>query len=214
MALSYEKQQKIFELLNKGTKTAAISEEVGVSRNTVTKYKKEWEEMKKKEKEKGVELAVEKKSTMALLSGGRAFNILDLARSESDLGELGAQAGMVVGGIADDFIEATDGTKPLNVRLAKFTRGALAGGSALLTGYETVRRVREERRLKERVKLSPIAQDELKAKILEIIKTRKEEMEIRALCSELMNVVGSVDRDRILAAIDELVNEGKLEVVR
>ena len=100
------------------------------------------------------------------------------------------------------------------MRLAKFTRGALAGGSALLTGYEAVRRVREERRLKERVKLSPIARDELKVKILEIIKTRKEEMEIRALRSELMNVVGSVDRNRILAAIDELVNEGKLEVAR
>lgn len=205
MGLSVEQQQEIFKLAGEGLSPEAIRDKTGHTQVTVNKYLAKWATTGKD--------GVPAKSGEALIvrpDKGQMVNVLDLARTESDLGELGGQAGLVIGGVVDDLIEAADSTKPISIRLAKLTRGMIAGGSVLLTGYETVQRIREERLSKRKIKGTAITQDELKVKILELVGKEDKQLVI----GELTELIGQpVDRNRITTAISELVHEGKLEFV-
>ena len=214
MALSYEKQRQIFKLLSEGKSPVEIRKEVGCSRNTFAKYKKEFEKMVQNAEEEGgggeggaIEEAT--KSPLGIVTAtGKMFNVLDLARSDKDLGEMGAQSGMVVGGIVDDFISAGDRSKPPAVRYAKVGRGIHAAASMAFSTIETWRQLSEQRKLKQEVQLTTVTTGELKEQILALVK-EKEKIEIETIAKEL-----DIDTERVVNAINALENEGKLEKVK
>ena len=215
MALSYEKQRQIFKLLSEGKSPVEIRKEVGCSKNTFAKYKKEFEKMvQNAEEEEGGEgeggaIEAATKSPLGIVTAtGKMFNVLDLARSDKDLGEMGAQSGMVVGGIVDDFISAGDRSKPPAVRYAKVGRGIHAAASMAFSSIETWRQLNEQRKLKQEVQLTTVTTGELKEQILALVK-EKEKIEIETIAKEL-----DIDTERVVNAINALENEGKLEKVK
>ena len=139
---------------------------------------------------------------------GKMFNVLDLARTEKDLGEMGAQGGMVIGSIIDDFTSAGDMSKPPAVRYAKVGRGIYATASMVFSGVETWRQLNAQRKLKQEVQLTTVTRSELKEQILALVKA-KEKIEIETIAKEL-----EVDEGRVVGAINALESEGKLEKVK
>lgn len=211
MALSYEKQRQIFKLLSEGKSPAEIRKEVGCSKNTLAKYKKEFEEMMQNvEEEKGGEaIEATTKSPLEIVTAtGKMFNVLDLARNEKDLGEMGAQSGMVIGSIIDDFTSAGDMSKPPAVRYAKAGRGVYAAASMAFSGFETWRQLNEQRKLKQEVQLTTVTTGELKEQILALVK-EKEKIEIETIVKEM-----GIDKERVVNAINALESEGKLEKIK
>ena len=215
MALSYEKQHQIFKLLSEGKSPTEIRKAVGCSKNTFAKYKKEFEKMMQKaEGEKGEgesseALDMTGKSPLEIVTTtGKMFNVLDLARTEKDLGEMGAQGGMVIGSIIDDFTSAGDMSKPPAVRYAKVGRGIYATASMVFSGVETWRQLNAQRKLKQEVQLTTVTRSELKEQILALVKA-KEKIEIETIAKEL-----EVDEGRVVGAINALESEGKLEKVK
>ena len=213
MALSYEKQHLIYKLLSEGKSPTEIRKAVGCSKNTFAKYKKEFEKMLQKaedekgEGESGEAVDLTGKSPLEIVTTGKMFNVLDLARTEKDLGEMGAQSGMVIGSIIDDFTSAGDMSKPPAVRYAKVGRGIYATASMVFSGVETWRQLNAQRKLKQEVQLTTVTRSELKEQILALVKT-KEKMEIETIAKEL-----EVDEGRVVSAINALESEGKLEKV-
>ena len=214
MALSYEKQHQIYKLLSEGKSPVEIRKEVGCSKNTLAKYKKEFDKMIQNAEEKGEgetsgALDLTNKSPLEIVTTtGKMFNVLDLARNEKDLGEMGAQSGMVIGSIIDDFTSAGDMSKPPAVRYAKVGRGIYATASMLFSGVETYWQLNTQRKLKQEVQLTAVTKSELKEQILALV-TEKKKLEIENIAKEL-----DVDEKRVVSAISELENEGKLEKVR
>lgn len=215
MALSYEKQHQIFKLLSEGKSSVEIRKEVGCSKNTLAKYKKEFEKMvQNAEEEKGEERgsgaieAATKSPLEIVTTTGKMFNVLDLARNEKDLGEMGAQSGMVIGSIIDDFTIAGDMSKPPAVRYAKVGRGIYAAASMAFSSVETWRQLNEQRKLKQEIQLTTVTTGELKEQILALVK-EKEKIEIETIVREM-----GIDKERVVNAINALENEGKLEKVR
>jgi len=211
MALSFEKQAKLFELLAQGKTQKEIAEIVGCSRNTVKKYadifKKRVKERKAQGEEKLLSNITNSGTALDVISReGMIHNILDLAKNEKDLGEMGAHAGMVVGSIADDLRYIWDATKPPHIRFAKVMRGGLTASSILFAATETYRRLREEEELKKAVRLTIATKDELKTQILELLKARGE-MDVSDIAKEL-----NIDARRIISAINELKREGIIEL--
>ena len=211
MALSLEQQRKIFELLEQGKRIKEIAKEVGCSENTVRRYKKEYERLR----EQGgaietVSEGVRHAGTLKALQEGRGANILDLARDETQVMEIGASAGAVVAGMLDDFATAFDTTKPVNVRFAKAMRGSLTASSLLFAASEFFRNVQRERKKRLVVKASETTKEELKEKIMKVVLSDKH----RAMSvDEIIEKVGA-DEDRVLDAIEELVREGRLETAQ
>lgn len=215
MALSYEKQHQIFKLLSEGKSPTEIRKEVGCSKNTFTKYKKEFEKMMQNaEEKKGGEgesgaIDMTNKSPLEIVTTtGKMFNVLDLARNEKDLGEMGAQSGMVIGSIIDDFTSAGDMTKPPAVRYAKAGRGIYATASMLFSSVETWRQLNEQRKMKQEVQLTAVTTSELKEQILALV-TEKKKLGIETIAKEL-----DIDKERVVSAINALESEGKLEQVK
>ena len=215
MSLSYERQHQIFKLLSEGKSPVEIRKAVGCTKNTVSKYKKEFEKMvQKAEDEKGEgksneALDMTGKSPLEIVTTtGKMFNVLDLARTEKDLGEMGAQSGMVIGSIIDDFTSAGDMSKPPAVRYAKVGRGIYATASMVFSGVETWRQLNAKRKLKQEVQLTTVTRSELKEQILALVKA-KEKIEIETIAKEL-----EVDEGRVVSAINALESEGKLEKVK
>ncbi|MCK4500423.1 hypothetical protein KAU11_07990, partial [Candidatus Babeliales bacterium] len=211
----YEKQHQIFKLLSEGKSPTEIRKAVGCSKNTFAKYKKEFEKMMQKaEGEKGEgesseALDMTGKSPLEIVTTtGKMFNVLDLARTEKDLGEMGAQGGMVIGSIIDDFTSAGDMSKPPAVRYAKVGRGIYATASMVFSGVETWRQLNAQRKLKQEVQLTTVTRSELKEQILALVKA-KEKIEIETIAKEL-----EVDEGRVVGAINALESEGKLEKVK
>ena len=162
MALSLEQQRKIFELLEQGKRIKEIAKEVGCSENTVRRYKKEYERLR--ERGGAIEAvseggAIKHTGTLKALQEGRGTNILDLARDETQVMEIGASAGAVVAGMLDDFASAFDTTKPVNVRFAKAMRGSLTASSLLFAASEFFRNVQRERKRRLVVKVSETTKD-------------------------------------------------------
>lgn len=213
MALSLEQQQKILELLEKGKRIKEIAKEVGCSENTVRRYKKEYEQLRQKGAIEAVsrggdESGGVRAGTLKALQEGKGTNILDLARDETQVMEIGASAGAVVAGMLDDFASAFDTTKPVNVRFAKAMRGSLTASSLLFAASEFFRNVQRERKRRMVVKASDTTKEELKEKIMEVVLSDKHrEMSV----DEIVESVGA-DENRVLSAIEELIREGRLEV--
>ena len=215
MALSLEQQQKIFELLEKGKRIKEIAKEVGCSENTVRRYKKEYERLRQKgvveatgkEVKEGEAGESVKRGALKALQEGRGTNILDLARDETQVMEIGASAGAVIAGMLDDFASAFDTTKPVNVRFAKAMRGSLTASSLLFAASEFFRNVQRERKRKMVVKASETTKEELKEKIMEVVLSDKH----RAMSiDEIIEKVGE-DEAKVMSAIEELIREGRLE---
>ena len=212
MALSLEQQRKIFELLEQGKRIKEIAKEVGCSENTVRRYKKEWEQLREKGQEGAIEIAdkgegVRHAGTLKALQEGRGTNILDLARDETQVMEIGASAGAVVAGMLDDFASAFDTTKPVNVRFAKAMRGSLTASSLVFAASEFFRNVQRERKKRMVVKASETTKEELKEKVMKVVLSDKH----RAMSvDEIIEKVGE-DEDKVLSAIEELIREGRLE---
>jgi len=213
MALSLEQQRKIFELLEQGKRIKEIAKEVGCSENTVRRYKKEYERLREKERGGAIEAVsegVRHAGTLKALQEGRGANILDLARDETQVMEIGASAGAVVAGMLDDFATAFDTTKPVNVRFAKAMRGSLTASSLLFAASEFFRNVQRERKKRMVVRASETTKEELKEKIMKVVLSDKH----RAMSvDEIIEKVGA-DEDRVLDAIEELVREGRLETAQ
>jgi len=215
MALSLEQQRKIFELLEQGKRIKEIAKEVGCSENTVRRYKKEYERLREKEREGAIEATgegegIKHAGTLKALQEGRGANILDLARDETQVMEIGASAGAVVAGMLDDFATAFDTTKPVNVRFAKAMRGSLTASSLLFAASEFFRNVQRERKKRMVVKASETTKEELKEKIMKVVLSDKH----RAMSvDEIIEKVGE-DEGRVLDAIEELVREGRLETAQ
>jgi len=215
MALSLEQQRKIFELLEQGKRIKEIAKEVGCSENTVRRYKKEYERLREKERGGAIEATekgegIKHAGTLKALQEGRGANILDLARDETQVMEIGASAGAVVAGMLDDFATAFDTTKPVNVRFAKAMRGSLTASSLLFAASEFFRNVQRERKKRMVVKASETTKEELKEKIMKVVLSDKH----RAMSvDEIIEKVGE-DEDRVLDAIEELVREGRLETAQ
>jgi len=213
MALSLEQQRKIFELLEQGKRIKEIAKEVGCSENTVRRYKKEWERLREKGQGGAIEIAdkegsVRRAGTLKALQEGKGTNILDLARDETQVMEIGASAGAVVAGMLDDFASAFDTTKPVNVRFAKAMRGSLTASSLLFAASEFFRNVQRERKRRLVVKVSETTKEELKEKIMDVVLSNKHrEMSV----DEIVEAVGA-DENRVMGAIEELIREGRLEV--
>ncbi|RLF92274.1 hypothetical protein DRN52_08340 [Thermococci archaeon] len=213
MALSLEQQRKIFELLEQGKRIKEIAKEVGCSENTVRRYKKEWERLRERGQGGAIEIAdkgegVRHAGTLKALQEGRGTNILDLARDETQVMEIGASAGAVVAGMLDDFASAFDTTKPVNVRFAKAMRGSLTASSLLFAASEFFRNVQRERKRRLVVRVSETTKEELKEKIMDVVLSNKHrEMSV----DEIVEVVGA-DENRVMGAIEELIREGRLEV--
>ena len=213
MALSLEQQRKIFELLERGKRIKEIAKEVGCSENTVRRYKKEWGRLRERGQGGAIEIAdkgegVRHAGTLKALQEGRGTNILDLARDETQVMEIGASAGAVVAGMLDDFASAFDTTKPVNVRFAKAMRGSLTASSLLFAASEFFRNVRRERKRRLVVKASETTKEELKEKIMDVVLSNKHrEMSV----DEIVESVGA-DENRVMSAIEELIREGRLEV--
>ena len=213
MALSLKQQRKIFELLEQGKRIKDIAKEVGCSENTVRRYKKEWERLREKGQGGAIEIAdkeegVRRAGTLKALQEGRGTNILDLARDETQVMEIGASAGAVVAGMLDDFASAFDTTKPVNVRFAKAMRGSLTASSLLFAASEFFRNVQRERKKRIVVKASDTTKEELKEKIMDVVLSNKHrEMSV----DEIVEAVGA-DENRVVSAIEELLREGRLEV--
>ena len=213
MALSLEQQRKIFELLEQGKRIKEIAKEVGCSENTVRRYKKEWERLREKGQGGAIEIAdkgegVRHAGTLKALQEGRGTNILDLARDETQVMEIGASAGAVVAGMLDDFASAFDTTKPVNVRFAKAMRGSLTASSLVFAASEFFRNVQRERKRRLVVKASETTKEELKEKIMDVVLSNKHrEMSV----DEIVEAVGA-DENRVMSAIEELIREGRLEV--
>jgi len=213
MALNLEQQRKIFELLERGKRIKEIAKEVGCSENTVRRYKKEWERLREKGQGGAIEIAdegegVRHAGTLKALQEGRGTNILDLARDETQVMEIGASAGAVVAGMLDDFASAFDTTKPVNVRFAKAMRGSLTASSLLFAASEFFRNVQQERKRRMVVKASETTKEELKEKIMDVVLSNKHrEMSV----DEIVEAVGA-DENRVMRAIEELIREGRLEV--
>jgi transposase-like protein len=214
MALTREQQDKIFELLDKGYRVSEIAKQIGCSKNTVAKYKKEHERMKGGQKSgeaegKEEEKAIAKKEPVNMLDmfgAGKSVNILDLARDEKDVSSLGVQSGMVVGSIVDDAVSAFDSTKPMSVRLAKAMRGTLTAGSLIFGAVETWKQIDAQRKLSQRVQKTTITKAELKEQIMAVLSKKNEPTTIEELAKEL-----DVSYERVIGATDELESEGKLE---
>jgi len=213
MALKVEQQQKIFKLLAEGKRIKEIAKEVGCSENTVRRYKKEWERLREKGQGGAIEIAdegggVRHAGTLKALQEGRGTNILDLARDETQVMEIGASAGAVVAGMLDDFASAFDTTKPVNVRFAKAMRGSLTASSLLFAASEFFRNVQRERKRRLVVKASETTKEELKERIVDVVLSNKHrEMSV----DEIVEAVGA-DENRVMSAIEELIREGRLEV--
>ena len=213
MALKVEQQQKIFKLLAEGKRIKEIAKEVGCSENTVRRYKKEWEQLREKGQGGAIEIAdkgegVRRAGTLKALQEGRGTNILDLARDETQVMEIGASAGAVVAGMLDDFASAFDTTKPVNVRFAKAMRGSLTASSLLFAASEFFRNVQRERKRRLVVKASETTKEELKEKIMDVVLSNKHrEMSV----DEIVEAVGA-DENRVMSVIEELIREGRLEV--
>ena len=213
MALKVEQQQKIFKLLAEGKRIKDIAKEVGCSENTVRRYKKEWERLREKGQGGAIEIAdrgegVRHAGTLKALQEGRGTNILDLARDETQVMEIGASAGAVVAGMLDDFASAFDTTKPVNVRFAKAMRGSLTASSLVFAASEFFRNVQRERKRRLVVKASETTKEELKEKIMDVVLSNKHrEMSV----DEIVESVGA-DENRVMSAIEELIREGRLEV--
>jgi len=215
MALSLEQQRKIFELLEQGKRIKEIAKEVGCSENTVRRYKKEHERLREKERGGAIEATgegegIKHAGTLKALQEGRGANILDLARDEAQVMEIGASAGAIVAGMLDDFATAFDTTKPVNVRFAKAMRGSLTASSLLFAASEFFRNVQRERKKRMVVKASETTKEELKEKIMKVVLSDKH----RAMSvNEIIEKVGA-NEDRVLDAIEELVREGRLETAQ
>ena len=213
MALSLEQQRKIFELLEQGKRIKEIAKEVGCSENTVRRYKKEYERLREQGgaiEATGEGEGIKHTGTLKALQEGRGANILDLARDETQVMEIGASAGAVVAGMLDDFATAFDTTKPVNVRFAKAMRGSLAASFLLFAASEFFRNVQRERKKRMVVKASDTTKEELKEKIMKVVLSDKH----RAMSvDEIIEKVGA-DEDRVLDAIEELVREGRLETAQ
>jgi len=211
MALSLEQQRKIFELLEQGKRIKEIAKEVGCSENTVRRYKKEYERLREQGGAiEAVSEGVRHAGTLKALQEGRGANILDLARDETQVMEIGASAGAVVAGMLDDFATAFDTTKPVNVRFAKAMRGSLTASSLLFAASEFFRNVQRERKKRMVVKASDTTKEELKEKIMKVVLSDKH----RAMSvDEIIEKVGA-NEDRVLDAIEELVREGRLETAQ
>ena len=213
MALSLEQQRKIFELLEQGKRIKEIAKEVGCSENTVRRYKKEYERLREQGgaiEATGEGEGIKHTGTLKALQEGRGANILDLARDETQVMEIGASAGAVVAGMLDDFATAFDTTKPVNVRFAKAMRGSLTASSLLFAASEFFRNVQRERKKRMVVKASETTKEELKEKIMKVVLSDKH----RAMSvDEIIEKVGA-DEDRVLDAIEELVREGRLETAQ
>jgi len=213
MALSLEQQRKIFELLERGKRIKEIAKEVGCSENTVRRYKKEWGRLRERGQGGAIEIAdkgegVRHAGTLKALQEGRGTNILDLARDETQVMEIGASAGAVVAGMLDDFASAFDTTKPVNVRFAKAMRGSLTASSLVFAASEFFRNVQRERKKRIVVKASDTTKEELKEKIMDVVLSNKHrEMSV----DEIVDAVGA-DENRVMSAIEELIREGRLEV--
>jgi len=213
MALKVEQQQKIFKLLAEGKRIKEIAKEVGCSENTVRRYKKEWEQLREKGQGGAIEIADREEGarhagTLKALQEGRGTNILDLARDETQVMEIGASAGAVVAGMLDDFASAFDTTKPVNVRFAKAMRGSLTASSLVFAASEFFRNVQRERKRRLVVKASETTKEELKEKIMDVVLSNKHrEMSV----DEIVEAVGA-DENRVVSAIEELIREGRLEV--
>ena len=213
MALKVEQQQKIFKLLAEGKRIKEIAKEVGCSENTVRRYKKEWEQLREKGQGGTIEIAdrgegVRRAGTLKALQEGRGTNILDLARDETQVMEIGASAGAVVAGMLDDFASAFDTTKPVNVRFAKAMRGSLTASSLLFAASEFFRNVQRERKRRLVVKASETTKEELKEKIMDVVLSNKHR---EMSTEEIVEAVGA-DENRVMSAIEELIREGRLEV--
>jgi len=212
MALSLEQQRKIFELLEQGKRIKEIAKEVGCSENTVRRYKKEYERLRERGQGGTIEIAdkregVRHAGTLKALQEGRGTNILDLARDETQVMEIGASAGAVVAGMLDDFASAFDTTKPVNVRFAKAMRGSLTASSLVFAASEFFRNVQRERKKRMVVKASETTKEELKEKVMKVVLSDKH----RAMSvDEIIEKVGE-DEDKVLSAIEELIREGRLE---
>ena len=213
MALSLEQQRKIFELLEQGKRIKEIAKEVGCSENTVRRYKKEYERLRERGgaiEATGEGEGIKHTGTLKALQEGRGANILDLARDETQVMEIGASAGAIVAGMLDDFATAFDTTKPVNVRFAKAMRGSLTASSLLFAASEFFRNVQRERKKRLVVKASETTKEELKEKIMKVVLSDKH----RAMSvDEIIEKVGA-DEDRVLDAIEELVREGRLETAQ
>jgi len=213
MALSLEQQRKIFELLEQGKRIKEVAKEVGCSENTVRRYKKEYERLRERGQGGAIEIAdkeegVRRAGTLKALQEGRGTNILDLARDETQVMEIGASAGAVVAGMLDDFASAFDTTKPVNVRFAKAMRGSLTASSLVFAASEFFRNVQRERKKRIVVKASDTTKEELKEKIMDVVLSNKHrEMSV----DEIVEAVGA-DENRVVSAIEELIREGRLEV--
>jgi len=212
MALSLEQQRKIFELLEQGKRIKEIAKEVGCSENTVRRYKKEYERLREREQRGVIEATgegegIKHTGTLKALQEGRGANILDLARDETQVMEIGASAGAVVAGMLDDFATAFDTTKPVNVRFAKAMRGSLTASSLLFAASEFFRNVQRERKKRMVVRASETTKEELKEKIMKVVLSDKH----RAMSvDEIIEKVGE-DEDKVVSAIEELIREGRLE---
>jgi len=213
MALSLEQQRKIFELLEQGKRIKEIAKEVGCSENTVRRYKREYERLREQGgaiEATGEGGGIKHTGTLKALQEGRGANILDLARDETQVMEIGASAGAVVAGMLDDFATAFDTTKPVNVRFAKAMRGSLTASSLLFAASEFFRNVQRERKKRLVVKASETTKEELKEKIMKVVLSDKH----RAMSLDEIIEKVSEDEDRVLDAIEELVREGRLETAQ
>ena len=213
MALSLEQQRKIFALLEQGKRIKEIAKEVGCSENTVRRYKREYERLREQGgaiEATGEGGGIKHTGTLKALQEGRGANILDLARDEAQVMEIGASAGAIVAGMLDDFATAFDTTKPVNVRFAKAMRGSLTASSLLFAASEFFRNVQRERKKRMVVKASETTKEELKEKIMKVVLSDKH----RAMSvNEIIEKVGA-NEDRVLDAIEELVREGRLETAQ
>lgn len=208
MALDFETQQRIFDMLDKGRDISDIKNEIGCSRNTIAKYKVEHEKNKKvngEDENNGNEITKKRPSTLEMVSDKNGVNILDLARNENDLIDMGGQAGLILSGAVADITDAFDTAKPIRVRVSKAFRGVSTVVPALIIGLENTKNRNAAKKMSEEVRVPRITKENLEIQILELV------AESGSISIDEISEATGEHNDRVLRVINGLIKEDRLE---